>query len=71
LGCIDKIFFSQNIDIITLSIVFVGLGSALLSYRKFKSATFTLDDSIASKKTEIKSCHCCELEDCKCQKINS
>jgi hypothetical protein len=34
LGCIDKMFISKEIDIITQSIVFVGIGVALLGVRK-------------------------------------
>ena len=35
LGCIDKMFISKEIDIITQSIVFVGIGATLLGARKF------------------------------------
>lgn len=35
LGCIDKMFVSKGIDIITQSIVFVGIGATLLGARKF------------------------------------
>ena len=35
LGCIDKMFISASIDIITQSIVFVGIGSSLLGLRKY------------------------------------
>jgi len=34
LGCIDKMFISKEIDIISQSIVFVGIGVALLGVRK-------------------------------------
>jgi len=34
LGCIDKMFISKGIDIITQSIVFVGIGATLLGARK-------------------------------------
>jgi hypothetical protein len=37
LGCIDKMFVSKEIDIITQSIVFVGIGATLLGARKFMS----------------------------------
>jgi hypothetical protein len=33
LGCIDKVFINQNTDVITQSIVFVGIGTALLAHR--------------------------------------
>lgn len=37
LGCVDKMFVSKEIDIITQSIVFVGIGATLLGARKFMS----------------------------------
>jgi hypothetical protein len=33
LGCIDKVFINQDTDVITQSIVFVGIGTALLAHR--------------------------------------
>lgn len=36
LGSIDKIFINKDVDIITQSIIFVGMGVALLGYRKSK-----------------------------------
>ena len=39
LGCIDKMFLSSSIDVITQSIIFVGLGAALLGVRKVTSST--------------------------------
>lgn len=38
IGCVDKIFMGSDIDIITQSIVFVGIGAALLGYRKLKAS---------------------------------
>ena len=38
LGCLDKMFISKEIDIITQSIVFVGIGATLLGARKFLGA---------------------------------
>jgi hypothetical protein len=40
LGCLDKIWLSKDIDIITQSIIFVGLGVSLLGLRKYKAADF-------------------------------
>ena len=37
LGCLDKMYLNKDIDIITQSIIFVGIGAALLGYRKSKS----------------------------------
>jgi len=34
LGCVDKMWISHSIDIITQSIVFVGIGAALMGVRK-------------------------------------
>lgn len=39
MGCLDKMFVSKDMDVITQSIVFVGIGSALLGYRKSKDGT--------------------------------
>lgn len=38
LGCIDKMFLDNNIDILTQSIIFVTIGATLLGYRKSKSS---------------------------------
>ena len=38
LGCIDKILLNQNVDIVTQSIIFVGIGAGLLGYRKSKQS---------------------------------
>jgi len=35
LGCIEKIFISTSIDVISQSIVFVGIGTSLLGLRKY------------------------------------
>jgi len=35
LGCIDKMFITSSVDVISQSIMFVGLGSGLLGLRKF------------------------------------
>jgi hypothetical protein len=34
MGCLDKMFFTKSIDIVTQSIVFVGIGATLLGVRK-------------------------------------
>jgi hypothetical protein len=38
LGCIDKMFINQNVDILTQSIIFVGIGASLLGLRKYKES---------------------------------
>jgi len=45
LGTIDKLFVSGNIDVITQSIIFVGIGATLLGYRKSKDGTIKADDN--------------------------
>lgn len=35
LGCVDKLFVSKDMDVVTQSIVFVGIGVSLLGVRKF------------------------------------
>jgi len=37
IGCLDKVFVSKDIDIITQSIIFVGIGAGLLGIRKTTS----------------------------------
>ena len=34
LGCIDKMWITHTIDVITQSIVFVGIGATLMGFRK-------------------------------------
>ncbi len=34
MGCLDKMFFTKSVDIITQSIILVGIGVALLGVRK-------------------------------------
>ena len=34
IGCLDKVFINKDIDIITQSIIFVGIGASLLGVRK-------------------------------------
>lgn len=41
LGCIDKMFLDDNVDILAQSIIFVSIGAALLGYRKSKDAGIT------------------------------
>jgi hypothetical protein len=38
LGCVDKMFLNKDIDVITQSIIFVGIGAGLLGYRKSRTA---------------------------------
>jgi CHASE2 domain-containing sensor protein len=34
LGCIDKMWITHTIDVITQSIIFVGIGATLMGFRK-------------------------------------
>lgn len=34
MGCLDKMFINHDIDILTQTIIFTGIGAALLGYRK-------------------------------------
>jgi hypothetical protein len=50
LGCLDKIFISQEIDIISQSIVFVGIGATLLGARKYLATkTETTTDKVVNE----------------------
>ena len=42
LGCVDKMWVNKDVDIITQSIIFVGIGASLLGLRKFKSTDFAI-----------------------------
>ena len=41
LGAVDKMFLSKTVDIMTQSIIFVGIGAGLLGYRKSKDSKVT------------------------------
>ena len=42
LGCVDKVFIGKDIDVVTQSIIFTGIGVTLLGYRKSKDNTEVL-----------------------------
>jgi hypothetical protein len=73
IGCIDKVFISKDVDVITQSIVFVGIGTALLGYRKSKDNTESLE--ILSKQIQSNSpsttCATCSSEPCVCDQLKS
>ena len=50
MGCIDKMFLSKTVDIVTQAIIFVGIGASLLGYRKAKEAE--MDKQEENKTTE-------------------
>jgi hypothetical protein len=70
LGCIDKIFLTKEIDVITQSIVFVGIGAALLGYRKSKDVPGSLEPE-APVELPTTSCETCSKESCECKSLNS
>ena len=55
LGCIDKMFLDESLDILTQSIVLIGIGASLLGYRKSKDSnieiapTETVEEPIAEE----------------------
>ncbi len=65
LGCIDKMFIGKDIDIITQAIVFVGIGAALLGYRKSKDNTEVLPtESTEGQCNCPEGCECGNCEKC-------
>ena len=54
LGCIDKMFLGDSVDIITQSIIFVTIGATLLGYRKSKDSGITEIESEEVKVEDIK-----------------
>jgi len=65
LGCIDKMWFTNTIDIITQSIIFTGIGAGLLGYRKSKdnAPKEVIVDEVVP--TVVAACDCCP-EGCEC-----
>ncbi len=56
LGCADKVFINHDIDIITQSIVFVGLGAGLLGLRKYTApevGNIATEESVKTNPTDI------------------
>ena len=52
LGAIDKLFVSGSIDVITQSIIFVGIGATLLGYRKSKDGAVKDDNKVTDEVTD-------------------
>jgi len=66
LGCLDKMWVSNTIDIITQSIVFTGIGAGLLGYRKSKDGGVkeeVVEETVVTEQSS--SCDCCP-EGCEC-----
>lgn len=70
MGCIDKLFINKDVDIVMQSIVFVGIGAALLGYRKSKGViqNETLEVNMEEKE-EAPLCTCPKR--CKCANCDS
>jgi hypothetical protein len=45
LGTVDKMFFSGTVDVLTQSIIVIGIGAGLLGYRKGKSSNSKIASS--------------------------
>ena len=66
LGCIDRMLVSNSIDIITQSIIFVGIGAGLLGYRKSKDNGVKEETAtVAPAAEQPAACDCCP-EGCEC-----
>ena len=72
LGCVDKIFINNDIDIITQSMGMVTIGAALLGHRNHISKNernLPIDNSLGDSLDTI--CETCEKEPCECTVLNS
>jgi hypothetical protein len=49
LGSIDKMFLNKDIDVMTQSIIFTGIGAALLGYRKSKDNTEVISEDVKNE----------------------
>lgn len=71
LGSIDKMFINKDVDIITQSIIFVGIGAALLGYRKSKDGSNVEIAKLENGAHANQICECpegCECGNCdRCQ----
>jgi hypothetical protein len=45
LGCIDKMFLKESLDILTQSIILIGIGAGLLGYRKSKDSDIKIEST--------------------------
>jgi hypothetical protein len=60
MGCVDKMFLAKDIDVITQSIIFVGIGVGLLGYRKSRVSSedkeeLQVSEGISNEQVEQKS----------------
>ena len=53
MGSIDKMFLNKDIDVMTQSIILIGIGATLLGYRKSKDQTEEIKvEEVKEEKTE-------------------
>ncbi len=52
IGCLDKVFINKDIDIITQSIIFVGIGASLLGLRKVATTKDSVNVSNEENNTQ-------------------
>jgi hypothetical protein len=64
MGCIDKMFISNSVDVITQSIILVGIGVGLLGFRKSKDGSEVEIAKIENGAHENQVCDC--PDDCTC-----
>lgn len=53
LGCVDKMFFDKSVDIITQSIMLIGIGVTLLGYRKSKDSNVESPEEVSELDTHV------------------
>jgi hypothetical protein len=64
IGCVDKIFFSHDVDILVQTIIFTGIGAALLGVRK-SITPYEIKESYMNEKENLGAynggcdCNCC------------
>jgi hypothetical protein len=74
LGCIDKMFINKDIDVITQSIILVGIGAALLGHRNHVRKGSTENQTTGTVTTITNQntiCDTCGAQICGCQSLNS
>ena len=52
LGCIDKMFYTHDVDILSQTIVFTSIGAALLGLRKYRATNETASFSVGDENDE-------------------
>lgn len=67
LGSIDKMFFSKSSDILIQTVVFTGIGAALLGHRNYVRKNSKPAEQIDT----IEVCDTCQKNPCECKPLNS